>query len=415
MLPRDLFLYLIGNRGAIERIAASKGAVRIGALLVLTAGIARNYDHLDLLREPEWFLAPFLVSLVSAGAIFLSLRFRLGRGEPHHQRHRFLPFLALFWMTAPCAWLYAIPVEAFTDLLTATRFNVALLAIVALWRVALITRAVQVLTGGKLAFILLAVLVPACGEAWLGSVFSGLSLVGIMGGVRLPPHHEFLQDASNTVATLSFWLGAILAPFFLLTPRRHSRVPRSFVVPTTMAGRPGWIATFVIVGLWIAVALPLQPKMQRRHHLQSLLSEGRFESAIRYAGEQGPDGFASWHYLPPDPFARRFSYAELFAAMDGSEPEWLRTTWLEQSIEALKLQLGRPPLHYAPLLESYRQVRGGREFLLSREWELRESFRNRHPYGPNPEADRKAFDEIFAKLKGPPLPNSEEEAGDHRP
>lgn len=73
MRPADIPLFLIGNRGAIERLAATRHAWVTGAILVLTAGIARNYDHLDLLYQPEWFIGPFAASLVSIGFIFLCL------------------------------------------------------------------------------------------------------------------------------------------------------------------------------------------------------------------------------------------------------------------------------------------------------------------------------------------------------
>jgi hypothetical protein len=129
MRPADLLLFLVGHRGAIERIAASRAALGIGALLVLTAGIARNYDHLDLLRAPEWFLAPFLVSMFSGTIVFASAYWLLALGAVGKVAPQYLTFLSLFWLTAPCAWLYAIPVESSTDLLTATRFNVGFLAI----------------------------------------------------------------------------------------------------------------------------------------------------------------------------------------------------------------------------------------------------------------------------------------------
>ncbi len=56
MRPSDLFLYLFGHRGAIGRIAGSRDSWAVGALLVITAGMARNYDHFYLPWQPEAFL-----------------------------------------------------------------------------------------------------------------------------------------------------------------------------------------------------------------------------------------------------------------------------------------------------------------------------------------------------------------------
>jgi hypothetical protein len=55
MQVRTIFLYLIGNRQAILDIAADRRWLGIGALFVLSAGLAREYDQEDLVHEP-WFL-----------------------------------------------------------------------------------------------------------------------------------------------------------------------------------------------------------------------------------------------------------------------------------------------------------------------------------------------------------------------
>ena len=207
MRPSDLLLYLVGHRGAIERIAASRQALWAGALRVVSAGIARNYDHLSLLAQPEWILGPFGMSLFSAGLIWLMLMAGISVYSQNGKDPAFRTFLTFFWLTAPCAWLYGFPVERFTDLLRATQWNFAFLIVVSVWRVALIVRVVNVLTGAAAGRVLAWVMLPACIEMGLGSLIKGLSLVSIMGGVRLPPHHAFIKQASGVVMTGSFWLG----------------------------------------------------------------------------------------------------------------------------------------------------------------------------------------------------------------
>src|SRR5262245_52840095 len=105
MRVRTLFLYLIGNRQAILDIAADRRAIWIGALFVLSAAFAREYDGKDLMREPWHLLVPLGASLVASFALFLVAFAGLFEREQHPP---FLPayrsFLALFWMTAPLAW-----------------------------------------------------------------------------------------------------------------------------------------------------------------------------------------------------------------------------------------------------------------------------------------------------------------------
>src|SRR5262249_40492318 len=61
-----LFSYLVGNRSAILRIATTRGTLLLGALLVLSAGFAREYDQADLLHEPWRLLIPFAASLATS-------------------------------------------------------------------------------------------------------------------------------------------------------------------------------------------------------------------------------------------------------------------------------------------------------------------------------------------------------------
>src|SRR5260370_5135520 len=115
MRIRTLLLFLIGQRQAILDLAADRRSLWIGCVFVLSAGFAREYDGKDLLHEP-WHLAlPYAASLVSSFLLFAVL-FEAAR-EHHWQGPGFWrsyrSFLSLFWMTAPLAWIYAIPFERF--------------------------------------------------------------------------------------------------------------------------------------------------------------------------------------------------------------------------------------------------------------------------------------------------------------
>src|ERR1700730_9671732 len=144
-----LLRYLVGDRQAILRIASDRRAIGLGFLFVLSAAFAREYDGKDLLHEP-WHLAiPLVVSLVASYLLFgltYGVAQRKGaNGPPFYSAYRM--FLGLFWMTAPLAWLYAIPYERFFTSWGATVANLSTLACVALWRVALMVRVISVLMG----------------------------------------------------------------------------------------------------------------------------------------------------------------------------------------------------------------------------------------------------------------------------
>lgn len=340
MKPADLFLYLLGNRGAIERIASSRRALWAGALLVLSAGIARNYDHLYLLAQPEWIYGPFGMSLFSAVFIWLILRTEISRSSDDVKPPTFRTFLTLFWLTAPCAWLYGFPVERFTDLVVATKWNFAFLMVVSVWRVALIVRAVTVLTGAGAGRILSFVLLPACIEMFAGSVIKGLSLIGIMGGVRLPPHHEFLKQASDFVATGSFWVGAasLLAMLvYALGGWGRANRPLSRNVVAERKGVIPTAAAFLLA--WLVMAVPVQRPVSANYQLHRHFAKEQVREGIAFAAARQRSDFSPIHFLPPDPYGIGGDYIPLLETMDGNEPEWLREVWSSQALMELELDM----------------------------------------------------------------------------
>src|SRR5207245_4538618 len=86
-------------------------------------------------------------------------------------------FMAAFWMTAPIAWLYAIPVERFLDSYHAAQANIALLSIVSLWRVLLMSRVLAVLFEihflRALGWVLFAAPLEVIVVVFFGAFFSG--------------------------------------------------------------------------------------------------------------------------------------------------------------------------------------------------------------------------------------------------
>ena len=79
----------------------------IGALLVLSAGLARNYDSHDLQRQWWRLLLPFAASTLAAALLFGVVALLIQAGAT------IAPLgwgiLGLFWLTAPFAWLYGLP------------------------------------------------------------------------------------------------------------------------------------------------------------------------------------------------------------------------------------------------------------------------------------------------------------------
>jgi hypothetical protein len=140
--------FLFGNAPTIRGVARNRAALWTGISLVLLTGIARNYDQTYFLETPIWLIGPLVFSFFSGSFLYwILIRVIARRHIPADSRNRrqWTTFMAVFWMTAPVAWLYAIPVERFLDSYHAAQANIALLGIVSLWRVLLMGRIVSVL------------------------------------------------------------------------------------------------------------------------------------------------------------------------------------------------------------------------------------------------------------------------------
>lgn len=351
MRPADIFLYLIGNRGAIERIAATPWAWMVGAVLVISAGLARNYDHLDLLRQPSWIIGPFAASLFST--LFIFTWVSLGLGLKGYGRN-LLTFLNLVWLTAPCAWIYGIPVELFTDLLTATKWNIAFLAIVSLWRVALIIRAVSIVWDAPWLRVSLFVIAPAALEMMVGSFFKGLSLVGIMGGVRLPPHDELLRQATGFTTIASFWILVVsfIAMFFIKGSAKMPLHRQGSAFPISSL-----ILAIAAALIWVGIAIPFQPVIQNRHRLAQLIDQENYDAAIAFASSKRREDFPAIHYLAPDPTDYMFRYPlGPLEKLPPDAPAWLREEWTNNAIEAHKAPFSINEERYAYLRENHPEI-----------------------------------------------------------
>ncbi|MDX1680756.1 MAG: hypothetical protein R3242_08500 [Akkermansiaceae bacterium] len=329
----DPFLFLIGHRGAIERIAATPWALLVGAVFVVSAGIARNYDHLVLTQEPEWIAGPFIASIATTLFIYFwvwtGLRLRKTKGE-----RNFLTFLTLVWMTAPCAWIYGIPVESYTDIVTATRWNIGFLAIVSLWRVVLMVRAICVLSEAPVARVSLLVLTPAAFEMMIGAWNKGLSIVGIMGGVRLSPEDELLLKATNITATLSFWT-FVFGVALLFCSR--GRAERALSRPVARFPITALIAAAISTTLWAMAVIPHHRQLSNRHHLRQLFRQDAYEEAVAFASSKQRGDFPAIHYLVPEPDMYRRHYPiEHLEFITEETPYWLREEWIRNAFEFYK-------------------------------------------------------------------------------
>jgi hypothetical protein len=333
----DLLRFYLGDGAAIRAVAADPWTPAVGAVLVLSAGLARNYDAHDLRRQWWRLLLPFAASTLAASLLFVVLvllsRANLDVAPVGWQ------LLGLFWLTAPFAWLYGLPFERLWPAEQAARARRRALAVVAVCRVALMDRCVSELLGYGWGASLLIVASFAAPMALLAVAFA-LGLLGppelvqvwaprpklepappggpsvteaaeevidVMGGVphrlRPLPEHPRVQPPAglpklaplgNPPATFGclavtlLGLSSCLLPYLIGPSLQQPPALSANAAPPTIAV---WAAAALAVLFWVPGLLRYQPAHRRRTEFVQRLCEGDLRTTLQDLADRRPEDF----------------------------------------------------------------------------------------------------------------------------
>ncbi len=333
MTIATVFRFLVGRRSAIQQIANTPHAVWLGGLFVVSAGLAREYDAKDLLAEPWYLLVPLAASFITSLILFTLVYFT-GRFKGGTSRFwpTYSPFLALYWMTAPLAWLYAIPVDRFLSADDATLANLSLLATVSLWRVSLMTVVVRNYLGAPLWSAIWLVMFFADSVAMLVLYFTPLPIFNIMGGIEKSKSDQLIESAAFVVGCLGIpsWFVWAIGLFFIF----ESRSSWQPMTPTPDHGRvnPGlWALAIGMILVWALILPVTQPEQQRRRAVERALVENRLGDAVRLMSSLTPQDFPP-HWDPPPWLVYRDPTPDLLdiveATLGDDAAPWVRSIYV---------------------------------------------------------------------------------------
>lgn len=190
-----------------------KAYLAFGLLFTWLAGIGRYWDN----PRAEMWQHLGLGSLAYIFALSLILWLLLAPLRPRNWSYRNV--LLFTSLTSPPALLYAIPVERFVSPDTAVNLNMLFLAVVAIWRVALLARFLRHVAGLSSGVVVLATLLP------LALIIVSLALLNlehvvfdIMGGLRpgQGSPHDGAYALVFLLAILSFYASPVLAFGYIL-------------------------------------------------------------------------------------------------------------------------------------------------------------------------------------------------------
>lgn len=349
MKPSVWLGYIFGRGEAIRAVAENRATLWTGIALVLLTSIARNYDQTFILEKPFlWLFGSLLFSLVSGTWLYLIVygwfvRRTVGdaNGKPEFWG-RWRTFMGLFWMTAPVAWLYAIPVERFFDSLTAAKANLTLLAIVSLWRVILMTRVIQYLTKARWYAVLLWVLFAAAVEILVVFFFGGAlarAIMSGMGGMRNSPEENLIMGSLAVVFMVALWGSPVVLIAALILGRSSSG--QDLPVPSKSQTCLGWLAVFAVA--WLVVAVQPQLELTRNVHVEKLMAAQKYREVLDYMGARQPTEFAPARVLAPNAFEWEI-FTDLpacFGVVQTNDPAWVQAHLMRRFHQMLTHYLPR--------------------------------------------------------------------------
>lgn len=349
--------YLVGSRHAILEVATSRWSFFVGSIFVLSAGFAREYDGEDLVHEPWHALRPLGASLATGTLLFLVVHLaallKRGRGEgtPPSLTKAWVSFMGLFWLTAPMAWLYAIPYERFLNPVDAIRVNLWTLAIVATWRVILMTRVVSIVYGFN--YVASFFLVMLFADAVVIFVITQIStpVIDVMGGIRQSERDALISSVTFSVTVLS----VLSAPVWII----GSLIAAGTLKPkwpdlNTSADQERSRSLLIIATLSLVAFIPLlmmsQPEQINRRKTESLFEQGRVADALAIMSARSQSDYPpQWN--PPPKFGNRESPPSLDVVrntMSAQWPaDWVAAIYIEKIDTQLRIDIIRFGDHFS--------------------------------------------------------------------
>jgi hypothetical protein len=368
-----IFRFQFGTAAAIRAVAENRNSIFVGIILVLLTAIARNYDQMHFTESAMWLAGPLVFSLFSGTFLFgilylVFIRRHLADRAAVSFWRQWIGFMGLFWMTAPVAWLYAIPSERLFDPYAATVANLVLLSIVSIWRVLLMSRVVSVLQElpffRALGWVALPALLEVVLVIFVGGLFSptfSQKILAGMGGMRNSPEENLLLAALGNVLLGAAILLVLLV--MVLGAKRFDGTVKSF--PAQSARSIPYLALVTLAAVWIAIAIPPQREQSRFLTHARFIKNKEYRRSLDYLGTRTPDDFPPSRRLEPNPYEYRAwkQLPKIVAELRPNEPQWVKDLYLGY-VETLftHRMLSGDAVDWAKMLENVARLPEGKEW-----------------------------------------------------
>jgi hypothetical protein len=338
--------FLFGSRRAIETILVARGVFPLALLLTISAGFAREYDGEYLVAEPWYVLVPLVVALAMGTVLWLVLmaasRYFL---PPDAAPGRvYAGFLTCYLLTAPMAWLYAVPYERWLSELDATRWNLWTLSAVSAWRVLLITRVAAILFRRSFWAMLAPVLLFAS-SAVVIALAASIRLPEFMAGVRMSDVEELVLKMTGswfTLALLSWPVWAIGTTVAAMA-KPEQLAPAADVSRDAKPAAAWIVAVIASVLVWGPLLPGPQSEQGLRYQVESRFARHEIAAALRQMSSHEQAEFPP-HWRPPPLGFREFrslTIVDVIEHFSETEPaDWVREPYFESLSRILSAPRG---------------------------------------------------------------------------
>lgn len=272
--------------------------------------------------------------------------------------------MGLFWMTAPIAWLYAIPVERIFDSYRAAVANLILLGIVSVWRIWLMSRTMAVLCQARFARALIWVLIAASLETLVVTFLLPISekrILAAMSGMRHAPEEYLLLAVLSgiTWSALGILVLSVILTQFIEPTGTETGLPfmdkRGFPLPLLLLAG----------ALWAGIAILPQREQRLFVTHANLIETGRYRESLDFLRSHSPQAFPPSRRLEPNPYEYR-AYEHLpriIAHLHTDDPEWVRHLYLAHLQAFLGHHYSRSSsTDYLGMLKALARIPGGTEW-----------------------------------------------------
>lgn len=237
--------------------------------------------------------------------------------------------------------------EIMTDELTSLKFNLTMLSTVSIWRVLLFSRVVAIQFAVPMLAILSWILLPCMMIAFVAALAANMSMVSIMGGIRLTETQQMLVDYQGGVVMICYYgvIPMIVMALVSIGILRGSEDHGQELLPLDgKLDRRVWLLPILATCLLMAGAIVFQPRLYRATEVDALLRNERVVEAIEMMQRDGEQAFPIvWDPPPkfPDRDSQSPTIAQLVSGLETTRcPSWIIERLMVQADEIALRQEG---------------------------------------------------------------------------